>query len=52
MRIYMRGIKIGTKKEGRMKEGMDIFAQSKKQGEDEAFTKEELKRLKDEDIGL
>jgi Mitochondrial ribosomal subunit S27 len=51
LRIFMRGIKIGTRKEGKMKESMDIFAQAK-QKQDETTAKEALKGAKDSQIGM
>ena len=47
----MRGIKIGTRKEGKMKESMDIFSQAK-QKEDEETVKKTLKDAKDAEVGL
>ena len=52
LRIYMRGVKIGTKKEGRLKEGMNMFQMQKKQIKDEMVAKEDLKKLKDEELGM
>jgi hypothetical protein len=48
----MRGVKIGTKKEGRLKEGMNMFQMQKKQIKDEMVAKEDLKKLKDEELGM
>ena len=50
LRIFMRGIKIGVRKEGKAM-GMDIFEQ-KQQAKDEKETKDKLSKAADDEVGL